>query len=110
MLIKCPDCGEEYSYGRKICHKCKCNSIHFGRIFENGQKEYKWNCNVAMACFELMENELESLESVIDKTVDSSELEMKVVTHYEWNCDTAIRFNNHIQINKRKINFFPIYE
>lgn len=110
MLINCPDCGEEYSYGRKICHTCKSNSIHFGRIFEKEQKECRWNCNTALACFKLMDNELNAVESVIDNTLESSDLEIKIENNHEWNCDTAIRFNIAIRIDERKMNFYPIFE
>jgi len=38
-------CGEEYSYGRKICHVCTDNKIFFGVIFDIDKKERAWNCN-----------------------------------------------------------------
>ncbi|NHJ22361.1 MAG: hypothetical protein EAX91_15555 [Candidatus Lokiarchaeota archaeon] len=44
MIIKCPECGLEYSYGRNICHKCESNTILFGAIFEGPRQTYQWNC------------------------------------------------------------------
>jgi hypothetical protein len=44
MIIKCSDCGLEYSYGRNLCHTCNFNTIFFGAIFKGDRKEYKWNC------------------------------------------------------------------
>jgi hypothetical protein len=41
-MIKCLDCGNEFSYGRKIF--C-CSSTHFGMIFNENKKHYKWNCH-----------------------------------------------------------------
>ncbi|MFX0006514.1 MAG: hypothetical protein ACFFA7_14175 [Promethearchaeota archaeon] len=41
-MIKCEECGDEFSYGRKI--NC-CKSVYFGKIFSNCIKDYKWNCN-----------------------------------------------------------------
>lgn len=39
-MIKCKECGKEYSYGRKIF--C-CNSTYFGIIFEDNRKIHNWN-------------------------------------------------------------------
>ena len=44
MKFKCEHCGKEYSYGRKIYHKCKGGAQFHGRIFENENKENPWNC------------------------------------------------------------------
>ncbi|MFX0022453.1 MAG: hypothetical protein ACFE9S_08995 [Candidatus Hermodarchaeota archaeon] len=41
-MLKCEECGDEFSYGRKI--NC-CKSIYFGMIFSNRKKDHKWNCN-----------------------------------------------------------------
>lgn len=48
MSTKCPFCGEEYSYGRIICHDCGESKIFFGALFDNNKKERKWNCNCNM--------------------------------------------------------------
>jgi len=45
MLIKCPNCGAEYSYGRIICHLCDNSIIFFGTIFGKKRKNYQWNCD-----------------------------------------------------------------
>ena len=42
IMLKCEECGDEFSYGRKI--NC-CKSIYFGKIFTNSKKDHKWNCN-----------------------------------------------------------------
>ncbi len=44
LIIKCPECGLEYSYGRNICHICGKLSIFFGAIFKGDRTEYAWNC------------------------------------------------------------------
>ncbi len=105
-MIKCPVCEAEYSYGRFICHDCESNSIVFGKIFEKECKIYKWNCNSAIIPMELMKRELKSIESIIEKVRD---IELKENTHYEWNCDYTMRFND-IQIHGRKLNPLHIYE
>ena len=45
MIIKCPDCGIENSYGRNLCHVCNENKFFFGAIFNEPRKAYKWNCD-----------------------------------------------------------------
>ncbi|MFW9820656.1 MAG: hypothetical protein ACFFE5_13685, partial [Candidatus Thorarchaeota archaeon] len=52
MMIKCPDCGLEYSYGRNICHICDDNTILFGSIFKEPRKAYNWNCRTNNGCVE----------------------------------------------------------
>ncbi len=100
MLIKCPDCEEEYSYGRNVCHSCKGNSIYFGKIFENEPKSYKWNCNTTMPYMKLMESEIKIMEPLIEKTTDK---EILSKYNHDWNCETAKKLiKNHI--NGRKIN------
>ncbi len=106
MLIKCPVCEKEYTYGRTIYHICKGNSICFGKIFENEQKSYKWNCNTAMSCIELIESKRNTLEQFIEKTNDN---EILSKNNYDWNCETANKLVKN-QINERKINLFSIYE
>jgi hypothetical protein len=44
-MIKCPECGIEYSYGRNLCHACENKTIFHGSIFFEQRKEYAWNCN-----------------------------------------------------------------
>jgi hypothetical protein len=44
-MIRCPECGIEYSYGRNLCHACDNNIIFHGSIFFEQRKEYAWNCN-----------------------------------------------------------------
>jgi hypothetical protein len=99
-------CGEAYSYGRFICHDCEDNSIIFGKIFEKKHKIYKWNCSTAMISMELMNRELKSIESIIEKVPDN---ELKDNIQYEWNCDYTMRLND-IQQHGRKLNPLHIYE
>jgi hypothetical protein len=42
LMIKCEECRDEFSYGRKI--NC-CNSVFFGVIFTGAKEDHKWNCN-----------------------------------------------------------------
>lgn len=44
MMIKCPKCGEEYSYGRKIYHSCEGFSMYHGALLCGDRIEHPWNC------------------------------------------------------------------
>lgn len=44
-MIRCPECGIEYSYGRNLCHACENKTIFHGSIFFEPRKEYAWNCS-----------------------------------------------------------------
>ena len=46
-MLNCKKCGNAYSYGRKIYHKCGDNSITHGVVFENSRKYHDWNCVTA---------------------------------------------------------------
>jgi len=105
-LINCPVCKATYSYGRFICHSCEDNSICFGKVFEDEQKIYKWNCNTTIISMELMKRELRSMESIIEKSTKSH---LKINKYYEWNCDYTKKFNN-IHIPGRNCSLFHIYE
>ena len=94
-LIECPECGEKYSYGRKICHICE------GKIFEPAYKARRWNCDTAMACVELLASDLDTVKSFVKEVPHLEKLENN---KYSWNI-----FNN-IQINERKLNNFLKFE
>ncbi len=81
-MIECPECGEKYSYGRKISHTCHTNSITFGKIFELEHQGHRWNCDTAMACMELLASNLNSVESIVEKNPRFEKLE---ATEYKWN-------------------------
>jgi hypothetical protein len=66
MIIKCPDCGLEYSYGWKLCHTCNTNAIFFGAIFKGDRTEYKWNCLTRSGCEDLPSEEQVKHETIIE--------------------------------------------
>ena len=90
-MIKCLKCGDEFSYGRKIC--C-CNSTYFGMVFNDNKKDYKWNCNTGMASHistDLSEEVISEL-SIID---------YKKPIYYDWNCETSMRLRNQKKIEEK---------
>lgn len=44
-MVVCPNCGEEYSLGRKIYHSCKGFSIYHGAICSENCEDRPWNCS-----------------------------------------------------------------
>lgn len=107
-MIKCPECEEEFSYGRKICHLCADNSIFFGSIFQEVKKDYKWNSNTTIACYKLTTADLECIETHIHDISEKSEIEKEELNYYGWNCETEIRINN--EIDKQVKNHILIFE
>jgi len=66
MIIKCPDCGIEYSYGRNICHICGDTKIFFGTIFKDDRTDHKWNCSSSTGCVDISIEHPEIFESIIE--------------------------------------------
>jgi hypothetical protein len=97
-LIECPKCGVEYSYGRSICHTCGEEPLPFGKIFKPVQRTYRWNCNTAMACLDLLSSELESIETIVTEPSHKEELKR---TDYKWNEISAIKYNNRSTDRKK---------
>ncbi len=96
-MIECPECGEEYSYGRTISHSCKKNSITFGKIFELDHRGLKWNCDTAMASTELLGSDLNLINILVEETPRFEKLE---ITDYKWN---APRLNIQIHVKKNHL-------
>ncbi|MBD3216310.1 MAG: hypothetical protein GF311_27095 [Candidatus Lokiarchaeota archaeon] len=42
-MYKCPMCGEEHSYGKKIFHKCQNNELFFGSLVSEKKNNHPWN-------------------------------------------------------------------
>jgi hypothetical protein len=99
-LIECPECGEKYSYGRKICHICEGISLPFGKLLVPDIKTRKWNCDTAMACMELLSSDLDTVESIVKEIPYVEKLER---TEYEWNQISTIRYHNEQLDGKNKL-------
>lgn len=42
-MYKCPTCGEEHSYGKKIFHRCQNNELFFGSLVSKKKNDHPWN-------------------------------------------------------------------
>ncbi len=104
MVIRCPKCGIEYSYGRNICHICEDHSIFFGTLFNEDRREYQWNCNSKIISDVSHINPLTS-----EFLLKDAELMKEEKNSYEWNCDPALRV---IQISffDKKLGWNLVYE
>ena len=96
ITIKCNECGEEFSYGRHICHTCGSNSIPFGKLFEKECTVRTWNCDTTMACVEVESSDLHTIEAIVEHIPRVEKLEK---TEYKWN---NIKTNSHFQMDEKK--------
>ncbi|MFX1568873.1 MAG: hypothetical protein ACFFCV_10970 [Promethearchaeota archaeon] len=97
-MIKCLNCDEAFSYGRKIC--C-CHSTYFGNIFNENRREHKWNCDSLM--------NIKVNNEILKK--DNSEInviDFERPFHYDWNCETSLRLTNQRELIERA--YVLIYE
>ncbi|MFX0081869.1 MAG: hypothetical protein ACFE94_08960 [Candidatus Hodarchaeota archaeon] len=99
-LIECPECGEKYSYGRKICHVCEGNLLPFGTLFDSDRKARRWNCETVLACIEILSSNLDTTETIVK---DVPHLEKLEKTDYKWNQVSTIKYNNEQIDGKNKL-------
>ena len=80
MIVKCPECGIEYSYGRNLCHVCNHNTIFFGSLFNKRRNPSRWNCEDILC-------DRDNLEQRSEKDgYENKEITMEVITSHQWNC------------------------
>lgn len=109
MLVKCPSCGIEYSYGRKICHICKDHTLYHGTIFLEEISCHAWNCDFAPMLSETKIRRLDSLNLKSISNSDYNDLKSEERTCYNWNCNTTLRYN-HYPLNEKQISCILMYE
>ena len=96
-MIKCLNCGEEFSYGRKIC----CHSTYSGIIFNKKRIEHKWNCNIPI--------HIKMHSKILEEEIsDIHIIEIQKPRNYNWNCETSFRIQNQKDLIER--DYFLIYE
>jgi len=106
MVIRCPKCGIEYSYGRNICHICEDHSIFFGALFKENRRDYQWNCNFKIISEVPKINPLTSETTLL---LEDIELMMEEQNSYEGNCDPALRVIQ-VSLLDKKLGYNLIYE
>jgi hypothetical protein len=109
MLVKCPSCGIEYSYGRKICHICKDHTLYHGKIFMEEVSYHVWNCNFVPKLGDTNNRRLDSLNFKTITNKNNNDFRIEERTPYDWNCDSALKFN-HYPLNEKQANCILMYE
>ena len=90
MSLKCPICGEEYFYDRKICSTCEYKSINSGLINDD-EKSQKWNCSMFLELESLAFGKYKSNEAYIKIASEPKFSDFKLKKDYNWNCNSKIR-------------------
>ena len=106
MIIKCPRCGIEYSYGRNICHICETNSIFFGALFKGDRQEYQWNSTIKVKNFRFNH---ELLNPHHELNTEDADLIMQEIHTHKWNCNPALKVNK-TSFPNIKLSYELIYE
>lgn len=91
MIIKCPACGIEYSYGRNICHICDGHCIFFGAILKKERTEHEWNCLTKRT---IASSDKIKIKKRTFKDFDDYELILEEIKPHEWNCNPALRISS----------------
>lgn len=99
-MLKCSECGNEFSYGRKI--NC-CNSIFFGMIFTDNKKDHKWNCITNMSNSESSELHLNGISKM-------SFVDDKNPNKYNWNCNYSSRNRHKKGVEMEMSAYIKVFE
>ncbi|MFX0009731.1 MAG: hypothetical protein ACFE9R_05400 [Candidatus Hermodarchaeota archaeon] len=81
MIIKCPECGLEYSYGRNICHACESNTILFGAIFTGPRQTYQWNCDSQFSSEETSLKKIDSQGEFLRISPKENDVKIEEIIH-----------------------------
>ncbi|MHA1197073.1 MAG: hypothetical protein ACTSRH_11110 [Promethearchaeota archaeon] len=102
-MIRCPECGFEYSYGRFPCHSCGSKEIFQGDIFYNCRKNYTWNClTLDLKSIKKYSSNKDSIDHLCTDWLISRK-------DYAWNCKSNSNISKPpIHLSKTSVSF--IYE
>jgi len=96
MTLKCPICGKEYSYERKICQECEEYSNYSGLIQIKSFDEYKWNCAIFLGNDNSVFKSGRYCIPYSKLTPEPDNIKIGKINYYEWNCETTTKFNRQI--------------
>ena len=97
MFLKCPICGDKYSYDRKICQRCENQSIISDLTSVGINKSQKWNCGIFL---NTSKNPFgKSFKSYVKIASESKIFNFNRREDNDWNCDDARKFNRVITSN-----------
>ncbi|MFX1375214.1 MAG: hypothetical protein ACFFA0_05325 [Promethearchaeota archaeon] len=117
MSLKCPICGKEYSYDKKICQVCEDRLINSGLVCNNENKSQKWNCDIFLECNTLAFGRYKPNDAYIKVASEPKFSDFNTKNVYNWNCDSISEVENIKSplitipiIPKRDVNNLLIYE
>ncbi|MFX1329342.1 MAG: hypothetical protein ACFE91_14530 [Promethearchaeota archaeon] len=113
MPLKCPICGKEYFYDRKICQICENISLYSGLIDNDEIKSQKWNCGIFLEFDTLAFGKHKPNDTYIKIASEPKFSDFKPKKEYVWNCDSKIKFRNFFTLKSgisqlRSIKKIPI--
>jgi hypothetical protein len=94
MIIKCSECGIEYSYGRNICHKCDNKTIFFGSLLHQYRSYHNWNCEDSHVCLETPLTQIRGVQHIIDDN-KNNEIILIETLHHKWNCSEELQLSDN---------------
>ncbi|MFX1373578.1 MAG: hypothetical protein ACFFCE_17145 [Promethearchaeota archaeon] len=117
MSLKCPVCGKEYYYDRKICQVCEERSIYSGLVCTNENKPQKWNCDIFLECNTLAFGRYKPNNAYVKIASEPKFSDFNTKNAYNWNCDSINEFESVKApliaiptISKRDANNSLVYE
>ncbi len=90
MSLKCPICGKEYYYDRKICHTCEDKSIDSINIPEN----YTYSHYEQTTAFGHQKPD----EFYIKIASEPKFSDFKPKEEFIWNCNSSLKFRNFFNL------------
>ncbi|MFW9822089.1 MAG: hypothetical protein ACFFE4_04095 [Candidatus Thorarchaeota archaeon] len=93
MQIKCPICGKEYHYDRKICQDCEDYSIYSG-FTEVGDKNcHKWNCSIFLGIETIAFRVSDTCDLINNLSPEPRNLTSNERKVYDWNTEPINSLN-----------------
>ena len=88
MSLRCPICGKEYFYDRKICQTCEKELINSGLIEIDSRRSQKWNCSIFLDFENLAFGRRKPDEPYYKIASEPNFYDCKPRKQYPWNCNT----------------------
>lgn len=114
MSLKCPICGREYYYDRKICQECEDYSNYSDLIEFKGKNKNRWNCAIFLNSNNFVFGLKKSSKSKVKFNSEFSNLRANEREFYNRIYNSPIEFNdysnNHIKNTEFKLDSTSIVD
>lgn len=94
MSLKCPICGKEYFYDRKICQTCENKSIISGLVYSDKLISQRWNCSTFLEFESPAFGRRQPDEPYYKIASEPKFYDCKPKIEYSWNCNTRFKVRN----------------